>query len=147
MKAELDRKITLMRVHYACFALSSFLIGGWMAVDPGSFWGLFGLEIGEPIIPTVYGSAIVGEGVVCWLGVKRPLRFIPILYYMVAYKLVVCIALVPKLLHMDDAPLAGWLIILAWGSVIVMCGFILPWGRGREVAARLASEVDRPFLP
>ncbi len=118
-----------------------------MAVDPGSVWGLFGLEIGESIIPTVYGSAIVGEGVVCWLGVKRPLRFIPILYYMVAYKLVVCIALVPKLLQMDDAPLAGWLIILAWGSVIVMCGLILPWGRGREVAARLASEVDRPFLP
>ena len=87
-----------------------------------------GLEIGEPIIPTVYGSAIVGEGVVCWLGVKRPLRFIPILYYMVAYKLAVCVVLAPKLLQMDDAPLAGWGIIAAWGSVIVMCGIILPWG-------------------
>jgi hypothetical protein len=147
MLDQLDRKIKWMRVHYVCFALSSFLVGGWMAVDPAGFWGLFGLEIGEPIIPTVYGSAIVGEGVVCWLGVKRPLRFIPILYYMVAYKLVVCIVLVPKLLCMDNAPLAGWGIILAWGSVIVMCGIILPWGRGPEVAARLASEVDRPFLP
>lgn len=147
MADPLDRKITLMKVHYACFMLSSFLVGGWMAVDPAGFWAIFGLEIGEPIIPTVYGAAIVGEGMVCGLGMKRPLRFIPILYYMVAYKVVVCIVLVPKLLHMDAAPLAGWLIILAWGSVIVMCGFVLPWGRGSEVAARLAAEAERPFLP
>ncbi len=64
MRDLLSSKIRLLRLHYPFFALSSFLMGGWMVAAPRAFWGLFGLEVGEVIIPTVYGAAIVGEGVI-----------------------------------------------------------------------------------
>jgi hypothetical protein len=122
-----------MRFSYLGFALSSFVIGGAMIVDPIGFWGFFDLRLSEPIVATVYGGAIVGEGLACLMGWFRPARVVGVLHYMVFYKVVVVAALVPRLLSMDEAPWAGWLIVAAWGSVAIWAALLLyPW-RGRDV--------------
>lgn len=126
------KKIKATRWSYACFALSSFLIGGWMVIDPLGFWGLFDLRLQDPIVATVYGGGIVGEGVVCLWGAFQPARASAILLYMVAYKTVVVAALVPRLSAMDAPPWAGWVVVAAWGFVAIWAAVLFPW---RDVAA------------
>ena len=129
-----------MRPAYGVFAVSSFALGGWMALDPIGFWAAFGLTTSDPVVPGIYGGAICGEAVLCTLGFVRPLRYLPILQYMIAYKAVVCATLIPRLLEMPEAPLAGWLVVVAWGAVGLFCIWLIPWGRSDEVARAIADE-------
>jgi hypothetical protein len=133
MGIESRRRGAFVRFSYLSFALSSFVIGGAMIVDPIGFWGFFGLRLGEPIVAAVYGGAIFGEGLACLWGRSRPARAVGVLIYMVAYKTVVVATLVPRLVLMDEAPWAGWLIVAAWGSVAIWAAMLIPWREQRAV--------------
>jgi len=131
MSTDSAAKIKAMRLSYLCFACSSFVIGGAMLLDPIGFWARFDLHVGEPVVATVYGAGIVGEGLVCAWGWLHPLRASAVLLYMVSYKTVVVLALVPRLLGMPEPPWAGWLVVAAWGFVAVWAALLFPW-RGPE---------------
>lgn len=124
----------MLRLSCLNFALSSFLVGGFIIADPIGFFGLFGIELGEPIVASVYGGAIVGEGLACLWGWFEPARVTGVLLYMVAYKSVVVLTLTPRLLVMEDPPFGGALIVAAWGLVAVWAAILYPW-RGDRASA------------
>ncbi len=140
MSADLAARIRRMRRHYGLCAVTSLVLGLWTLVRPESFWGAIGIGAGDPIVQAIYGAAICGAGVLCAMGLGQPLRYLPILQYMMAYKAVVVVGLAPRLLLMDSAPLAAWVVVLAWAVAGVQAGLVYPWGRWREVAAALAEE-------
>ena len=139
MGTDSPKKIKAMRWSYLVFALSSFPIGGAMVAAPLAFWGAFGLALEDPILATVYGGGVVGEGVVCLWGWFRPQRAVGILVYMLAYKGVVVAALLPRLLAMAEPPAAGWMIVAFWGFVAVWAALLLPWGRWADLDASAGS--------
>ena len=140
MTKEMETKVKRMKMAYALFSSTSIALGLWMVIAPTSFWGLLNINDTDPVVQAIYGGAICGEGIMCLLGFFRPLRYIAIFQYMMAYKAAVCLALIPRLAFMEDAPAAGWLIVAAWGSVILQAAMVYPWGMREEVIEALKDE-------
>ena len=140
MSKELESKIKRLRWTYALFSSTSLALGLWMVIAPTSFWGLININDTDPIVQTIYGGAICGEGIICLLGLFKPLQYITILQYMIAYKTVACVALIARLAFMDDAPVAGWFIVVAWGFVAIHGMLVYPWGKRAEVIEALRDE-------
>jgi hypothetical protein len=125
-------RIQLIRVVCFFFAATSFALGGWMMVDPGSAWSMTGVEVGrDPFVQALYGGAIMGEGAMFALGVKWPLRYLVFFQYLVVYKTLACLAGVGVLLQMESAPVGGWMVIGAWASAGVISALVFPWGQWR----------------
>lgn len=133
-------RIARIRRLHGVNALSSMALGLWTVIAPASFWGLIGINGDDPIVQAIYGAAICGEGIISALGWFRPLRYLAIFQYMIAYKAVVIVGLVPRLLAMDDAPIAGWVVLLCWAIAAVQCALAYPWGRWPEVVEALRRE-------
>ena len=140
MSKELETKVKRLRWAYALFSSTSLALGLWMVIAPTHFWGLINVNDTDPIVQTIYGGAICGEGIICLLGLFKPLRYVAILQYMMAYKAVVCVALLARLAFMEDPPIAGWIIVAAWGSVILQGALVYPWGMRAEVVEALKDE-------
>lgn len=132
-----------MKRSYALSAITSLPLGAWMVIAPTTFWGLIGINDTDPLVQTIYGGAICGEGIICLLGFFQPLRYIAIWQYMLAYKTVVCLALVPRLALMERAPLAGWVIVVCWAIAAAQAATTYPWGRWKQVLEQLREENDR----
>lgn len=130
-----------MKRSYALSAFSSFVLGLWMVIAPTTFWSLFGINA-DPIVSTLYGAAVCGEGIICLLGFSQPLRYITIWQYMLAYKLVACLALIPRLILTEQAPVAAWIIVICWAIAAVQAATTYPWGKWHEVLAQLHQERD-----
>ena len=116
------------------FAASSFLLGGWMMIDPASAWGSMGLDVADhPFAAAIYGGAIMGEGAMFALGAIWPIRYLVFLQYLVVYKTFACLAGVAVLLRMDPVPVGGWLVIAGWAFAGATAAAIFPWKEWRNI--------------
>ncbi|HEY3451513.1 MAG TPA: hypothetical protein VGK67_34460 [Myxococcales bacterium] len=140
MSPELATKVRKLKRQYALNAATSAILGLWTLVAPASFWGTLGISATDPIVQAIYGGAICGEGIINGLGVRWPLRYLVILQYMMAYKAVVVVGLVPRLLLMDSAPIAAWIVVAAWAFAGVQSAVGFPWGKWPEIVEALKSE-------
>ena len=129
-----DSRIQVIRVVCFFFAATSFALGGWMMVDPGSAWGMVGVDVGQdPFVQALYGGAIMGEGAMFALGAIWPVRYLVFFQYLVVYKTLACLAGVAVLLRMESAPIGGWLVIGGWASAGLISAMVFPWGQWRSV--------------
>jgi hypothetical protein len=122
------RHVQLIRLVCFFFAASSFVLGGWMMLDPAGAWGSMGIEVAsDPVAPAIYGGAIMGEGAMFALGAVWPVRYLVFLQYLVLYKTFACIAGATVLLRMDPAPIGGWFVIAGWAFAGITSAVIFPW--------------------
>ena len=125
-------RLLVIRVTSAFFAFSSFLVGGWMTIDPGSFWGTLGLG-GDAFVEALYGGAICGEGTMFALCAMSPTRYLVFFQYLVIYKPIACLAGLAVLLGLDSAPAGAWMILAAWASAGLISAAVFPWARWRSI--------------
>lgn len=142
----LNHRILVMR--WACLgmALSSFLLGAWMVLQPNGFWSLVGVpamgDHGMAVsVHVIYAGAILGEGVALLLVFLRPLHNLGFLHYMMAYKCIACIALAAWIVDIDPVPAGGWMIFGGWAAAGLIAAGIYPWGRWTEIAERLHTQL------
>jgi len=129
-----ERRIQLIRLVCFFFAASSFVLGGWMMVDPAGAWGSMGIEVAaDPVAPAIYGGAIMGEGAMFALGAIWPVRYLVFLQYLVLYKSFACIAGIAVLLRMDPTPTGGWFVIAGWAFAGITAAVVFPWKHWRTV--------------
>ncbi|MGC4120253.1 MAG: hypothetical protein QM765_37855 [Myxococcales bacterium] len=140
MSPELQKRVRKLKRQYALNAVTSAVLGLWTLAAPASFWGTIGIGGGDDIVQAIYGAAICGEGIINGLGVRWPLRYLVILQYMMAYKAVVVVGLVPRLLLMEQAPVGAWVVVACWAFAGVQSAVGFPWGRWPEVIEALKDE-------
>lgn len=140
MSPELEKKVEKLKRQYAMNAVTSAALGLWTLVAPASFWGAIGISGTDDIVQALYGAAICGEGMINGLGVRGPLRYLAILQYMMAYKAVVAVGLTPRLLLMDHAPVAAWVVVGCWAFAGVQSAIGFPWGKWPEIVEALKDE-------
>ena len=140
MSKDLETKVKRLKWTYALCAATSLTLGLWMVIAPTHFWRLINVNDTDPIVRTIYGGAICGEGIICLLGLFKPLQYVAIFQYMIAYKAVVCVALLARLAFTENPPIAGWFIVAAWGSVAIQGIIVYPWGKRVEVVEALRDE-------
>ncbi len=140
MKKDLRSLAQRLRVQYAFNCATSLALGLWTVIAPETFWGSIGINGSDPIVQAIYGAGICGEGIINGLGVRSPLRYLVILQYMMAYKAVVVLGLVPRLVVMDSAPLAAWIVVACWAFAGLQSAWAYPWGRWEEVVRAMQDE-------
>jgi hypothetical protein len=140
MTETLQKKINGMRRYYAVSSVTSLILGLWTLIAPETFWGTIGINGSDPIVQAIYGGAICGEGIISILGYFKPLRYIALFQYMIAYKAVVCIGLIPRLILMDNPPIAAWFIVAAWAIAGIQSAMNYPFGMWREVLDAMKDE-------
>ena len=123
------------------FALPSFLLGGWLLLEPGAFWRLVGVE-GGLLVQGLYTGAIFGEGAMFALGAKSPARYLVFFQYLLVYKTMACVAGTATLLQLDAAPTGAWLVIAAWAVPGVIAAAIFPWGQWPQLAQSISRETS-----
>lgn len=135
-----ESRLQLIRLVCFAFAASSFVLGGWMMVDPASAWGSMGIYVGtDPFVAALYGGAIVGEGAMFALGALWPLRYMVFFQYLVVYKTMACIAGIAVLAGMEPAPTGGWLVLGGWAFAGLTSAAVFPWREWREVRTHGAA--------
>lgn len=132
-------RILVIRLTCLSFALSSFVLGGWMMVDPASFWKLLGVG-GDPFVQALYGGAIWGEGTMFALGAIWPVRYLVFFQYLVIYKTMACLAGLAVLLRMDSPPLGAWLVLVGWAAAGLISAAVFPWPKWRTIEAWYGAE-------
>ncbi len=125
-------RIFVIRLTCLSFALSSFVLGGWMMIAPSSFSALLGVG-GDPFVQALYGGAIWGEGTMFALGTIWPVRYLVFFQYLVIYKTMACFAGLAVLLRMDSSPLGAWLVLGAWAAAGLISAAVFPWPQWRTV--------------
>ncbi len=132
-------RILVIRLTCLSFALSSFVLGGWMMVDPTSFSEFLGVG-SDPFVQALYGGAIWGEGTMFALGVIWPVRYLVFFQYLVIYKTMACLAGLAVLLRMDSAPLGAWLVLGGWAAAGLISAAVFPWPRWRTIETWYGAE-------
>lgn len=133
-KGPSERQVQLIRLVCFLFAASSFILGGWMMIDPSGAWGSMGIEVAsDPVVPAIYGGAIMGEGAMFALGAIWPVRYLVFLQYLVLYKTFACIAGAVVLLRMESSPVGGWLVIAGWAFAGATSALVFPWKDWRNI--------------
>lgn len=121
-----------LKVVFAFFSLSSFMLGGWMLIAPDAFWQMMSVTGSNTTSQILYGGAICGEGVIFALGVWKPARYMTVIHYLIPYKLIGCAALVPRLVGVEPFPAGSWMIIGAWLSPAIIGALVYPWGKWEQ---------------
>ena len=125
-------RILVIRLTCVSFSLSSFLLGGWIMIDPSSFGELLGVS-GDPFVQALYGGAIWGEGTMFALGAIWPVRYLVFFQYLVIYKTMACFAGSAVLLNMDSPSFGAWLLLGGWASAGLISAAVFPWPQWRTV--------------
>jgi hypothetical protein len=131
-----EARIRLIRMVFFFFAATSFILGGWMMLDPAGAWASMGIDVGtDPFAAAIYGGAIMGEGLMFALGAIWPVRYLVFLQYLMLYKAFACLAGLMVLLRMDPIPTGGWFVLAGWAFAGITAVLIFPWKQWGNVEA------------
>lgn len=119
----------------------SFLLGGWMLIQPAAFWEFVGAPMtgragASVAVQVLYAGAICGEGLALLMVYARPVQYLGFLHYMIVYKAVSCAGLAFWLLDDDSASPRLWLVVAAWACAGVIAALVYPWGRWNDLTRR-----------
>lgn len=81
----------------------------------------------DPIMVNIYGAIMVAMSILSILGLRKPMRYIPVLMIQLIYKILASIAIIPRLITSSDAPKSGWVFIVFYLFFIVGDLWAIPW--------------------
>lgn len=141
MNKRFENKVTLMKRTYGVFCPCGLGLGIWLLCWPEKFWATLSQDAsGGPIVLTIYGAVLCGIGIICLLGYFHPLRYLALFPLMILYKSIFVVTLVPRLIARGDTTTAGWIVIAAFLSVILVSIRVFPWGSWDKVGEALRNE-------
>ena len=89
-------RIGWMRFMYAITSVGAGGLGLAMLLIPEVLTDLLGWPFPEPLFPGAYAGCLVAFGILCALGLRSPIKFAPVLFYQLCYKLIwVAFVLIP----------------------------------------------------
>ena len=119
-----SHRLAAAKAVFIVFGPCALLVGLTMLLFPSSFWLWIGIEAGNGIIATLYGSVLVGVGLVSVAGIFQPERHLSLLLLIGSYKLIASMMLLlrcAQLLASSSAPLAGWVIAAIYFIMAAFC--------------------------
>jgi hypothetical protein len=107
-----------------------------MILKPGFVPSLFGMPDQDPFIYGIAGSIWLAFGILSVLGLRAPVRFLPVLLMQLCYKTIWLAGVVFPLLLRGDFPMYGVIFTLVMASYVVLdlvaIPFPLLWGKEGE---------------
>ena len=107
-----------LKIMYWYTILGAGCLGLAMVVVPETVRSIFGWPVQDPIVYGVTGCVWLAFGLLSILGLKSPLKFVPILLMQLTYKSVWLIGVVLPLLISGEFPTYAILHVVVMGSYI-----------------------------
>ena len=114
--SELELKLKIMYIYTAILTMT---FGLGIVVLPDIMASLFGWPEQDPIVFGVMGSVYVAFALMALLGLRDPVKFIPILLLQLFYKVIWFIGVIIPLLIKGSFPLYGLLYVIIFATFIV----------------------------
>ena len=108
-----------LKIMYWYTILGAGCLGLAMVVVPETVRSIFGWPVQDPIVYGVTGCVWLAFGLLSILGLKSPLKFVPILLMQLTYKSVWLIGVVLPLLISGEFPSYAILHVVVMGSYII----------------------------
>ena len=108
-----------IRFMYIYNAITAGILGLGVILIPKSLISLFKIPDQEPMVFGIMGSVYFSIGVLSLLGLRSPLKFVPILLLQLFYKMVWVIAIIPPLI------ITGQLSIFALLHMVIFLTYII----------------------
>ena len=102
---------------YTIIGAGGFGLG--VIVIPGVIKSIFGWPSQDPIVFGVTGSVYVAFGLLSILGLRSPLKFVPVLLLQLCYKVVWFIGVILPLLVVGKFPIYSILHVVIFASYII----------------------------
>jgi len=121
---KLELKLKIMYIYTAILTMT---FGLGIVALPNIMVSLFGWPEQDPIVFGVMGSVYVAFALLALLGLRDPVKFIPILLLQLFYKVVWFIGVIIPLLITGNFPLYGLLHVIIFATFIVGDLFVIPF--------------------
>lgn len=102
---------------YTIVGTGGFGLG--VIVIPGIMKSMFGWPSQDPIILGIVGSAYVAFALLSILGLRSPLKFIPVLLFQLSYKVIWFIGIILPLLATGKFPTYAIVYVVIFASYII----------------------------
>jgi len=116
-----------LRFLYAYTIAGAGVTGLVMILAPGFVPSLFGMPAQDPFIFGVAGSVWLAFGVLSILGLRSPVRFLPVLLMQLCYKTIWLAGVVLPLLFRGGFPFYGVVFTLVMASYVVLDLIAIPF--------------------
>ncbi len=127
MSEDVNVRWGFLKFMYAYAGISVAGFGLIILIIPDQFSSLLGAPSFEPVVWGICGSVWTGLGLLCFLGLRDPLKFLPLLLFQVVYKSIWYLAVWLPLLIMGQFPAWGLLTVLLFWTYIVGNIIAIPW--------------------
>lgn len=123
-KIDLELKLRIM---YLYTIIATLIIGLGILIAPAMVISTLGWPKQDPIVLGITGSVYVTFGVVSILGLRDPLKFMPILLMQFCYKVIWFIAVILPLLIIGQFPSYAILYVVIFATFIIGDIIVLPF--------------------
>jgi len=123
-KIDLELKLRIM---YLYTIIITFVFGLGILIAPAMVTSIFGWPKQDPIVLGITGSVYMTFGLVSILGLRDPLKFMPILLMQLCYKVIWVIAVVIPLLIIGQFPSYAILHVVIFATFIIGDIIVLPF--------------------
>jgi hypothetical protein len=108
-----------LKFMYIYTALGAGLLGFGMLAIPGNINSILNLPVQDPINFGIVGSAFLAFGLISILGLRFPLKFIPILLLQFTYKMIWFIGVILPLLIKGQLPTYALIYIFVFATYVI----------------------------
>jgi hypothetical protein len=118
-----------LRLMYVWTILASGGFGLVSLLAPSLTESMFGFPVQDPFLRGVIGSLYVAFGILSILGLRSPLKFVPVLFLQLCYKVIwFIVVLVPRLLD-GQVPMYAMALSLIFATYVIGDLIAIPFGR------------------
>lgn len=98
-----------MKLMYIYTIIGAGLFGVGMVIAPSFLISMFGWPLQDPIVLGVVGSVYIAFGLLSILGLRSPLKFVPVLLLQLSYKTVWFVGVALPLVMEGQFPAHGYM--------------------------------------
>lgn len=118
-----------LRLMYAWTILGSGGFGLVSLFVPSLTESLFGFPVQDPFLRGVIGSIYVAFGVLSILGLRSPLKMVPVLFLQLCYKVIWFIVVLAPRLVGGQFPMHAMVLSLVFATYVIGDLIAIPFGR------------------
>ncbi len=126
-----------LKIMYIYNALGAGLLGLATLLIPDTLSSVFNLPAQDPVIFGIVGSTYLAFGLVSLMGIKSPLKFVPVLLLQMTYKIIWFAGVVAPLLVKGQLPSYSYIFIFVFATYIAGNIIAIPFRwvfNGKEVS-------------
>jgi hypothetical protein len=112
---------------YIYTILASVLSGLGMILMPKTYVSMFNLPVQEPINFGILGSVYLAFGLISILGLKSPLKFVPILFAEITYKTIWFLGIIFPLIFKGQFPQYALINTIIFATFIIGNAIAIPF--------------------